>query len=149
MGSCYLPIFRASLLLDGAGLASKCVLKSGLGKIYRQCVKSVYLLHTTSMACYIICIFMYVHLHARVCTLVRASTRQKLALGVFLQPIVFETECFTDPDVFQFSYSDWPVSPSIPTLPPQGLQVYTATPRFFFYIGSNICPCVYKKCFVE
>lgn len=71
----------------------------------------------------LVCVHWCVHPHGS----------QKLALGVFLQPIVFETECFTDPEAFQFSYSGWPVSPSIPTLPPQGLQVYTATPRFFLH----------------
>lgn len=85
------------------------------------------------------CNFMYVYLHAHVCTHVCACIHgsQKLALGAFLQPIVFETEPLTDPEAFLFSSSGWPMSPSIPTLPPRGLQLYEPHPDFFFYIGSG------------
>lgn len=80
--------------------------------------------------------YVYFYVCTLTCSCVHLSVHprgsQMLALAVFLRPIVFET-AFHWLWSLQVSYSGWPVSPSIPTLPPRGLQVYTATPRFFLH----------------
>lgn len=87
-----------------------------------------------------LCMYTYMLVCVHLC--VHPHGNQKLALGVFLQPTVFGTECFTDPEAFQFSYSGWPVSPSIPTCLPRDYKYTQPHPDFFIQVQTSVHACI-------